>query len=115
MGAWLSGMMKRSRLKRFGVIAVAVLAALLTIAGISIWRLRSLGDLPDVGDPFDVAAVVRPIEIPDDENAFVSYSEAVRLLAKRFPAFRQTDWTKLTWSNASLEVRGYLGIEPAGP
>ena len=74
-----------SRLKRFGFIAIAVLAALLTIAGISIWRLRSLGDLPDVGDPFDVAAVVRPIEISDDENAFVSYSEAVRLLAKRFP------------------------------
>jgi hypothetical protein len=108
VGAWLSGMMKRSRLKRFGVIAVAVLAALLTIAGISIRRSRSLGDLPDVGDPFDVAAAVRPIEIPDDENAFVSYSEAGRLLAKRFPAFRQTDWTKLTWSNAGPEVRSYL-------
>jgi hypothetical protein len=74
VGAWLSGMMKRSRLKRFGVIAVAVLAAVLTIAGISIRRLRSLGDLPDVGDPFDIAAAVRPIEIPDDENAYVSYS-----------------------------------------
>ena len=28
-GAWLSGLFKRSRLKRFGVIAVTLLAALL--------------------------------------------------------------------------------------
>ena len=70
--------------------------------------MRSLDDLPDVGDPFDVAAAVRPIEIPDDENAYVSYSEAIRLLAKTPDTVRQTDWMKLTWSNARLAERSYL-------
>ena len=50
---------------------------LLTTAGISIWRLRSLGDLPDVGDPFDVPLARRPIVVPDEDNAFVSFT-AVR-------------------------------------
>jgi hypothetical protein len=73
-----------------------------------LWRVRSLDGLPDVGDPFDVAATARPIEIPDDENAFVSYSEALELLGKKPNSIRQTDWNKLNWSNASPALRRYL-------
>ena len=36
---------------------------------LSIWWLTSLNGLPDIGDPFDVAAF-RTARIPDDQNAF---------------------------------------------
>ncbi len=42
------------------------------------------------------------------ENAYVSYSEAMRLLAKTPDTVRQTDWMKLTWSNAGPAERSYL-------
>jgi hypothetical protein len=72
------------------------------------WRVRNLDGLPDVGDPFDVAAVLRPVEILDDDNAYVSYSEARRLLTRLTEAVRQVDWMKVTWSTAGPDVRDYL-------
>jgi hypothetical protein len=72
------------------------------------WRVRSLDGLPDVGDPFDVAQALRPIEISDADNAYVAYSEAKRLLAKLPDAIRQADWVHVTWSAAGPDVRAYL-------
>ena len=43
-----------------------------------VWRWTVLRDLPDVGDPFDVAAFSRALEVPDEQNAFVAYREAAR-------------------------------------
>ena len=63
-------------LRRFHLFTLAVVAALVTLAAVSVWRMRSLDDLPDVGDPFDVALAVRPISVPDEDNAFVSYIAA---------------------------------------
>ena len=34
--------------------ATAVVFALATLCGIFVWRLRSPGELPDLGDPFDL-------------------------------------------------------------
>jgi len=98
----------RLRIGRGRLLFLGIAVGLIAMASVWLWRVRGLDGLPDVGDPFDVAATVRPIEIPDDENAYVSYSEAVRLLGKRPDAIRQTDWMRLTWSNAGLPERSYL-------
>ncbi len=65
-----------ARLTQFRVLAFAVVSALAMLAGISVWRIRSMGDLPDVGDPFDVALARQPVEIPDRDNAYVAYAKA---------------------------------------
>ena len=67
---------KRLRLTRFRVMALAVMGVLGLLAGISIWRLRSLGDLPDFGDPFDVKLARRPVLLADEDNAFQAYANA---------------------------------------
>ena len=50
---------------------IVVLAACLAVAAaaLAIWWLNSLNGLPDIGDPFDVAAF-RAFSVPDDQNAF---------------------------------------------
>ncbi len=108
VGAWLSGIFKRSRLKRFGVIAVTLLMALLTMTGISIWRLRSLGDLPDVGDPFDVSVARRPIVVPDEDNAFVSFTAARPMMTTLTADIDRSMRKASTWSSAPQKVRDYL-------
>ena len=45
---------KRTPLNRFRLFALAVVIALATLVGIFVWRLRTEGELPDLGDPFDV-------------------------------------------------------------
>ena len=56
-----------------GLVALSVLVA---------WRVSSLGGLPDIGDPFDVAGFA-DLQIPDDRNAFVLYKQAVAKLGKQ--------------------------------
>ncbi len=63
-------------------LAIVVFVGLSTFVGVTIWRMRSLDGLPDVGDPFDVAEALRPVEIPDADNAFVAYAAAHRQLVK---------------------------------
>ena len=48
------------------VLAIGLAVA---AAALAIWWLNSLNGLPDIGDPFDVAAF-RAFSIPDDQNAF---------------------------------------------
>jgi hypothetical protein len=77
----------------------------LTLAGTSAflsWWFTTLSGLPDVGDPFDVAAFCDPV-IPDDENAFVLYREAVEKLEKNEPA----DMT-YHWETAGLVEKAWL-------
>jgi hypothetical protein len=91
-------------------LAAAVLLGLAAIAGTSIWQLRSTDGIPDVGDPFDVAAALRPIPIADEDNAYVLYGEAkarfVRVpasLSRVIPTLQT-----LTWTKAGPTVRDYL-------
>ena len=74
--AVVTGDTKLTRLTRFRLIALAVISAIAIVAGTFVWRMRSLNELPDVGDPFDVALASRPVFVADVHNAYVSYSEA---------------------------------------
>ena len=57
-------------------LAIGVALGFIALIGVTIWRMRSLDGLPDVGDPFDVAEARRPVEIAPADNAFVAYAEA---------------------------------------
>ena len=98
----------RSRIARGRLILLAIAVGLIALLSVWMWKVRSLEGLPDVGDPFDVAAALRPIEIPDEENAYVAYSEAKRLLARPPNTVRQFAWVHVTWSAAGTDVRAYL-------
>ncbi len=67
-----------------GALALAGASAFLT------WWTTTLMGLPDIGDPFDVAAFADPM-VPDDENAFVLYRQAVGKLVAE-PADINYDW-----------------------
>ena len=82
---------------------IAVLAAL-ALAGSTAfltWWTTTLMGLPDVGDPFDVAALADS-PVPDDENAFVLYRQAVDRLTNE-PSDMTYDWSK-----AGTVERGWL-------
>ncbi len=94
--------------KRFRLIVVAVTAAIAMVAATFWWRIRSLHGLPDIGYPFDVALASRPIWVPEQENAYVLYSEA-KALRVRLPAVAaRVDFTKLSWAKAGTIERDYL-------
>jgi hypothetical protein len=94
--------------RRFRLIVVAVTAAIAIVAANFWWRMRSLHDLPDIGDPFDVALASRPVYVPESANAYVLYSEA-RVLRVPLPAgASRVDFTKLSWAKAGTIERDYL-------
>jgi hypothetical protein len=76
--------------------------------------MRDLGDLPDVGDPFDLALARRPVVIADGDNAYEAYARA-RLTPSQTPAaVWDAAWNAregkapLKWSTAKPEVRAFL-------
>jgi hypothetical protein len=76
----------RRRLRQLARVAFVLLVCLaLAAAAVAIWWLRSLDGLPDIGDPFDVAAF-RAFRIPDDRNAFTSFRRAWETLTPLPPA-----------------------------
>jgi hypothetical protein len=80
-----------SRHRPIGRLALALAAV--AIAGTSAflaWRMTTLSGLPDIGDPFDVAAF-DDIPVADDENAFVLYREAVGKIGEE-PEDMSYDW-----------------------
>jgi hypothetical protein len=100
------------RLMRFRVATLAVVGLLALITGISVWRMRNADELPDVGDPFDVALALRPVEIPDRDNAYAAYAEA-RIALSNAPtefwdAYWKTQTDNLIWSKAKPAVRLFL-------
>ncbi len=69
-------LLERSRGWRRRLLIVAYLIVG-TFVGSLVWRQASLRDLPDVGDPFDVAAFAREAgSVPEADDAFVLYREA---------------------------------------
>ncbi len=67
----------RKRLRQLARITL-VLAICLAVAAsaLAIWWLTSLNGLPDIGEPFDVAAF-SAFSIPDDQNAFAFLRRAI--------------------------------------
>src|SRR5215468_3177037 len=60
----------RKRLRQLlRVIVVVVACVAVAATAFAIWWLNSLNGLPDIGDPFDVAAF-RAFGLPDEQNAF---------------------------------------------
>ena len=99
--------------KRFRLIVLAVTAAIAMMAATFLWRMRSLDNLPDIGDPFDVALASRPVWVPEQKNAYVLYSEA-KALRVRLPATAaRVDFTKLSWAKAGTISRDYLDANRA--
>src|SRR5262249_5233308 len=56
---------------RVWLLAAGLALGLAATLGVSNGRLRSVTGIPDVGNPFDVAEARRPIDLPDEENAYV--------------------------------------------
>jgi hypothetical protein len=61
------------------IMLVLVVCLVLAAAALGIWWLRSLDGLPDISDPFDVAAF-RGFSIPDDRNALAVLRRANQML-----------------------------------
>ena len=80
---------------------------LVLVTGPPLWWAMQLISLPDIGDPFDVAAF-RAFTIPDERNAYVLYGQAAGLLKPGYPsqstAGKQIDWL-VSWSKVVPEVR----------
>ncbi len=70
-------------------VALAALALAGSTAFVTWWN-TSLYGLPDVGDPFDVAAFGQPI--PDETNAYILYKQAAALLPEGPQANTNDDW-----------------------
>jgi hypothetical protein len=105
---------KPARLTRYRVVTLGVVSLLAFLAGVSVWRMRDLGDLPDVGEPFDLALARQPVVIADSDNAYEAYARA-RLTPSQPPAaVRDATWNArqgkdtLKWSTAQPEVREFL-------
>ena len=83
----------RKRLRQLGRVTL-VLAIGLTVAAtaLSVWWLNSLNGLPDIGDPFDVAAF-RAFRVPDDQNAFTFLRRAEEKLTPS-PSHLATSWSQ---------------------
>ena len=90
------------------VLAVCVAVA---AAALAIWWLNSLNGLPDIGDPFDVAAF-RAFSVPDDQNAFTFLRRANEKLTPIRGSGREgayPDDSKFSWSIANPKLREWAG------
>jgi hypothetical protein len=102
----------RKRLRQLlRVIVVAAACVAVAATAFAIWWLNSLNGLPDIGDPFDVAAF-RAFRIPDDQNAFTF----VRRANEKLTLMRDWDGKgpypeepKFSWSLANPRMREWAG------
>ena len=98
----------RKRLRQLGRVTL-VLAIGLTVAAtaLSVWWLNSLNGLPDIGDPFDVAAF-RAFRVPDDQNAFNFLRRAEEKLTPTpshlAPSWSQADPKLREWVKANRQA-----------
>ncbi len=96
----------RSR-RRVLTVAAMLLAM---IAAPPLWWSLQLVGLPDIGEPFDVAAF-RKFAIPDDRNAFVLYLEAadrLKPLIASSKAHAEKIDLNAPWSQADPAVRRWV-------
>lgn len=97
----LAGLL-RKRLRQL-MRALLVLAVCLAVAGggFAIWRVTSLNGLPDIGEPFDVAAF-RAHRVPDEHNAFTFLQRADEALTA------SPSSPEVFWSQADPKLRGWV-------
>ncbi len=80
-------------------------------AAVAIWWLISLNRLPDIGDPFDVAAF-RAFSVPDEHNAFTFLKRARERLTPVAGMTRRVRARALAvaWSKADPKVREWVEV-----
>jgi hypothetical protein len=100
----------RKRLRQLRRVTLALAIGLAVAAtALGIWWSTSLNGLPDIGDPFDVAAF-RAFRIPDDQNAFVFLRRAhEKLTPIRWGEGPHPDDRKFSWSIADPKSREWAG------
>lgn len=94
--------------KRLALLALYGLFALLV--GSLIWRATSLRTLPDLGEPFDVAAF-QAYRVPPEEDAFTLYRQAVAAYifsAETQDYARMWAFNRGGWSQASPALREWV-------
>ena len=93
----------RKRLRQLlRVMLVLTIGLAVAAAALAIWWLNSLNGLPDIGDPFDVAAF-RAFRIPDDQNAFTFLRRAKEKLTPSACTI-----SRLSWSEADPKFREWV-------
>lgn len=99
--AWWS---RRPAWARWTIVLAGIPLALVVLGWA--WQQIRLARIPDVGDPFDVAAFKQafPNDMPDDVNAFSYYQRAMNSLPSRSRTF--ADMTVVDdWTFASPELK----------
>lgn len=98
--------LERSRGRRRTLLILAYLLVAIAI-GLVAWRYLAIATLPDVGDPFDVAAFERECRVPDDRNAFIPYREALAAYQPMSGPQNTNLWgvVRAGWSKADPDVR----------
>ena len=102
---WRRYFMRRGRQLSLAVLFLAM--GLLFAAGVVVvWHGAGVIRLPDVGDPFDVAAL-RALRVPADQDAFALIKAAQdRLAHSRMPALPVALRRRaVSWSEAPPELR----------
>jgi hypothetical protein len=104
--------LRRLLRRRFRQLArvMIVLAIGLALAGtaLAIWWLTSLNGLPDIGDPFDVAAF-RGFRIPDDQDAFAFFRRANEALGPcPLSPGELSSAARSAWSEAAPKARAWV-------
>ena len=102
------GEQKHFRLTRFRLYALAVLAVLATLAGVSVWHMRSLEGLPDVGDPFDVARCGSRSRFQMNRMPTSFMRKRGGWSPRRPREIWRVKWEELTWSKAGTSVHDFL-------
>jgi hypothetical protein len=84
---------------------IGLYGAVAAIVGLFAWREVNLWGLPDVGDPFEVAAFRLP-DVPDDQNAFLLYRKALDRIRVADPRdlvkMRDAHGGMRSWSDPAL-------------
>jgi hypothetical protein len=97
----------------------AVAGGLLMLAGLWVWWATQLWGLPDVGDPFDIAAF-EAVSVPAEHNAFFEYREAASMCMRTWRKVRAKMTAKEllkvpdNWAEANPHWRDFLGQSGEG-
>ncbi len=108
---WFQGVVKKL-LRWWLIVPVVVLS--LVVLSVFAYRLSQLRGVPDIGHPFDVEAF-GTVDIDPADNANADYDRAVGWMTMSSEPDGK-DLDKVfdgTWSDASLEVRRWLGDNEA--
>ena len=100
----------RKRLRQLlRVTLVLAVGLALAATALAIWWLTSLNGLPDIGDPFDVAAL-RSFSIPDEQNAFKFFRRAKETLTPlpEVPPAQYDRSSMVPWSKTDPKLRAWV-------